>query len=124
MKNTLLVIEDEPLLANLFKMVGEDIGFDVLLADDLKSIEHVLPISPSVIMMDLILPSTDPNAVFQRLIDSKCDAQLIIMSGTCRVSIENAVQEAKQLGLKSCFGITKPIDLEQLTTILGRLHAS
>ena len=105
-------------------MVGEDIGFDVLLADDLKSIENVLPVSPSIIMMDLILPSADPNAIFQRLIDSKCDAQLIIMSGMCRDSIEKAVLEAKQLGLNSCFGITKPIDLEQLTTILGRVHTS
>ena len=124
MKNTLLVIEDEPLLADLYRTVGKEIGFDVMLADDLESIESNLPNSPSVVLMDLTLPSTDPHSVLRRLIASNSDTHLIIVSGAGQHAIENAVTEATQLGITSCFGISKPIDLGRLRSILRNLHTS
>ena len=124
MRNILLVIEDEPLLADLYRTVGLDIGFEVMLADDLESIESNLPSLPSVILMDLTLPSIDPHAVLKKLIVSNSDSHLIIVSGAGQHAIESAVQEATQLGIKSCFGISKPIDLSRLRSILRDLLAS
>ena len=125
MKNILLVIEDEPLLADLYRTVGVDIGFDVMLADDLESIEANLPHLPSVVLMDLTLPSIDPRAVLEKLIASNnSNVHLIIISGAGQHAIESAVQEASQLGIKSCFGISKPVDLGRLRSILRDLLAS
>jgi len=124
MRNILLVIEDEPLLADLYRTVGSDIGFDVMLADDLESIESNLPSLPSVVLMDLTLPFIDPHAVLKKLNASNSDAHLIIVSGAGQHAIESAVQEATELGIKSCFGISKPIDLSRLRSILSDLLVS
>lgn len=101
-----------------------DIGFDVMLADDLESIEANLPHLPSVILMDLTLPSIDPRVVLEKLIASNSNVHLIIISGAGQHAIESAVQEASQLGIKSCFGISKPVDLGRLRSILRDLLAS
>ncbi len=124
MRNILLVIEDEPLLADLYRTVGMDIGFDVMLADDLESIESNIPRLPSVVLMDLTLPSIDPHAVLEKLIASNNNAHLIIISGAGQHAIESALLDARQLGIKSCFGISKPVDLGRLRSILRDLLAS
>ena len=124
MRNLLLVIEDEPLLADLYRTVGMEIGFDVMLADDLESIESHLPRLPSVVLMDLTLPSIDPHAVLKMLIASNSGAHLIIVSGAGQHAIESAMLEASQLGIKSCFGISKPVDLGRLRSILRDLLVS
>ena len=101
-----------------------DIGFDVMLADDLESIESNLSRLPSVVLMDLTLPSIDPHALLKKLIASNSGAHLIIISGAGQHAIESAVQEATQLGIKSSFGISKPVDLGRLRSILRDLLAS
>lgn len=121
MENILLLIEDEPLLAELVQTIGEDAGYEVLLADEMGGIEKALSQSPSVVLMDLNLPTVDSETIIKKMASENCKAQVIVASGTNSSAIDNALRKAEDAGLNSYMGISKPFDIEKLESVLEGL---
>jgi len=59
-KQTILLIEDDPLLINIYSTKFKESGFEVQVADSgEKALSLLTKISPSLIVMDIVLPHTD-----------------------------------------------------------------
>ena len=59
-KQTILLIEDDPLLIDIYSTKFKESGFEVQVADSgEKALSLLTKISPSLIVMDIVLPHTD-----------------------------------------------------------------
>jgi DNA-binding response OmpR family regulator len=59
-KNTILLIEDDPLLIDIYTTKFKGAGFEVQVADSGEKALLLLPkVSPSIIVMDIVLPHVD-----------------------------------------------------------------
>lgn len=59
-KQTILLIEDDPLLIDIYRTKFKESGFEVQVADSgEKALSLLTKISPSLIVMDIVLPHTD-----------------------------------------------------------------
>ena len=59
-KQTILLIEDDPLLIDIYSTKFKESGFAVQVADSgEKALSLLTKISPSLIVMDIVLPHTD-----------------------------------------------------------------
>jgi len=59
-KQTILLIEDDPLLIDIYSTKFKESGFEVQVADSgEKALSLLSKVSPSLIIMDIVLPHTD-----------------------------------------------------------------
>ena len=59
-KNTMLLIEDDPLLIDIYSTKFKEVGFVVEVADSgEKALLLLKKVSPSIIVMDIVLPRVD-----------------------------------------------------------------
>jgi len=59
-KQTILLVEDDPLLIDIYTTKFTEAGFEVQVADSGEKALAILPkVSPSVIVMDIVLPHVD-----------------------------------------------------------------
>ena len=68
MKQTVLVIEDEPLGARLAEVILSSEGYDVTIASDgIRGLEASRADTPALILLDLMLPGIDGYEILARL---------------------------------------------------------
>lgn len=59
-KQTILLIEDDPLLIDIYSTKFKESGFEVQVADSgEKALSLLLKVSPSLVVMDIVLPHID-----------------------------------------------------------------
>lgn len=68
MKNKILIIEDEKILAEMYKEKFETEGFDVFLAfDSQEGLEVAKKEKPELILLDILLPSENGVSLLQKI---------------------------------------------------------
>ncbi len=105
-----LIIDDEKAIRRSIREILEFEKYQVDEAEDgLQGLDMALKNSYDVILSDIKMPKLDGIELLQKLMDSKCDSALIIMSG--HGNIETAVDAVK----KGAYDyLAKPIDLNRL----------
>ena len=77
-----LVIDDQPEMLNMMKVVLERLGFDVTAATSGKSIVHDLDdVFYDIIITDIFMPDTDGIEVIRKLRRSRRDIPVLAVSG-------------------------------------------
>lgn len=77
-----LVIDDQPEMLNMMKVVLERLGFDVTAAPSGKSIVHDLDDAfYDIIITDIFMPDTDGIEVIRKLRSSRPDIPVLAVSG-------------------------------------------
>jgi len=77
-----LVIDDQPEMLNMMKIVLERLGFDVTAAPSGKSIVHDLDDAfYDIIVTDIFMPDTDGIEVIRKLRSSRPDIPVLAVSG-------------------------------------------
>jgi two-component system nitrogen regulation response regulator GlnG len=112
----LLVIDDEPSVRYSFRRVLEVDGVEVLTAaTGAEGVEAARRDAPDVVVLDLQLPDGSGLDVFRRLkeIDARRPVVFITAHGTTEAAIEAMKEGAFDY-------LTKPVDLERLSALLGR----
>lgn len=67
-KQTLLLVEDDQMIVDMYKMRFEDEGFEVLVTDKgSQALDWAKEKKPAAILLDIILPETDGFSVLQTL---------------------------------------------------------
>jgi len=67
-KIKVLLVEDDPMIIDMYKMRLEEEGYDVLLTDKgSEAIELAEKEKPSIILLDIILPEIDGFSILQTL---------------------------------------------------------
>ena len=120
MTNTVLVVDDEEVLAGAMGEYLRRFGYAVNVRstgeEGLKAIDQE---PPDIVVLDYRLPHMDGLEVLRRIKASRPEVEVILL--TAHGTVENAV-EAMRVGAFDY--LSKPLDLEELRLVVGKaLHS-
>lgn len=111
-QNQILIVDDSPTNATLLLAMLKSAGFDVVIAPDAETaFKKVEEISPSLILLDVMLPEMDGFEICVRLKESEltCDIPVIFMT-----SLSRTEDKVKGFNLGAVDYITKPLQKEEV----------
>ena len=121
----LLLIDDEPALAEFLATAAEDSGFEpVITGHDQAFREAFLADKPDMVALDLGMPGMDGVELIRFLADQNYRAPVLIVSGFDRRVLESAFRLGEALGLTMVGPVAKPVRLDELETIFAELRAT
>jgi CheY-like chemotaxis protein len=121
----LLVIDDEPVLADFVAQVATECGFDpILTADDEDFRKAVRSKRPDMVALDLGMPGMDGVELLRFLAQENSTAPILIISGFDRRVLESAFRLGEALGLTMVGPLEKPVQFQDLERVLTELRSS
>ena len=121
----LLLIDDEPALAEFLANAARETGFEpILTSEDWQFREAFLAERPAMVALDLGMPGMDGVELIRFLADQNFAAPVLIVSGFDRRVLESAFRLGEALGLNMAGPVEKPVRLEDLEAELNRLKAT
>jgi DNA-binding response OmpR family regulator len=121
----LLLIDDEPTLAEFFASAAEESGFDPIVTERDEDFREAFTAEPpDVVALDLGMPGMDGVELIRFLADQNYAAPVVIFSGFDRRVLESAFRLGEALGLKMVGPVEKPVRFEVLHEMLSRLRAT
>jgi DNA-binding response OmpR family regulator len=120
----LLVIDDEPALAEFVAQVARDCGFaPMLTSNDSSFREAVIAQKPHMVALDLGMPGMDGVELLRFLAAEDESAPVLIISGFDRRVLESAFRLGEALGLTMVGPLEKPVRAEDLENLLMEMKA-
>ena len=121
----LLLIDDEPALAEFLALAARDSGFDPLITEqDQEFRDSFLAERPDMVALDLGMPGMDGVELIRFLADQDYNAPVLIVSGFDRRVLESAFRLGEALGLSMKGPVEKPVRFEVLQDVLSQLRAT
>jgi DNA-binding response OmpR family regulator len=121
----LLVIDDEPTLAEFLASAARESGFDAIIAvNDEEFRSEFLTERPDMVALDLGMPGMDGVELIRFLSNHDYDAPVLIVSGFDRRILESAFRLGEALGLTMVGPVEKPVRFEVLQEMLSRVKAT
>jgi DNA-binding response OmpR family regulator len=121
----LLLIDDEPALADFMADAASGCGFDpVVTSQDREFRTAFLAERPDMVALDLGMPGMDGVELLRFLSDQEYRSPVLIVSGFDRRVLESAFRLGEALGLNMAGPLEKPVRLEHLETLLNDLKAT
>jgi CheY-like chemotaxis protein len=121
----LLVIDDEPALADFVAEVAGECGFEPTLTSDNRDFrEEFVARRPDVVVLDLGMPGMDGVELLRFLAAEEYLAPVLIISGFDRRVLESAFRLGEALGLTMIGPLEKPVRFQQLERLLTDLKSS
>jgi DNA-binding NtrC family response regulator len=116
MKSRVLLVDDEPAIADWLRIVLEGEGYDVGVAgDSVSAIGQMTERDFSLALVDLVLPDGDGLQLLQQLKSKDPALEVIIMTG--HSSIAKAVEATKQ---GAFYFVAKPFDSAEMLTLVSK----
>lgn len=107
----LLVVDDDPLIAGMLRMVLEAEGYEVAHAEDGRAALEILAGDPPACMvLDMMMPHVNGYGVLEKLREQGEATTRVVMLTCC--SAEEDVRKALMLGADDY--LTKPVDVDHL----------
>ena len=121
----LLLIDDEPVLADFIADAAKNAGFEpVVASDDGQFRAEFLAERPSMVVLDLGMPGMDGVELLRFLAGEDYRSPVLIVSGFDRRVLDSAFRLGEALGLSMAGPLEKPVRLERLEEMLGQLKAT
>jgi len=121
----LLLIDDEPALAQFLATAAEDCGFEPMITSrDQDFREQLVADRPDMVALDLGMPGMDGVELLRFLAEQDFKSPVLIVSGFDRRVLESAFRLGEALGLTMVGPLEKPVRLEELETVLAQLRAT
>lgn len=115
----LLVVDDEPKFAAFVGKVAGRLGYDVEITNHGRDFQAAYKREqPDSIVVDMVMPDIDGNELILWLVEQKCEADLIIITGFSPDYAVNARIMAEFKGLRSVTTLSKPISVARLREAL------
>ncbi|QTA82583.1 Two component system response regulator/histidine kinase, PAS domain-containing [Desulfonema limicola] len=116
MKKKILLVDDEPGIRNTLKILIEDMGYEVVTAENgEKALETYTSFRPPVVITDIKMPGMDGIALLRTLKRRNSDIEVIMMTG--HADMDLAIESLKQ---RATDFITKPIQDDAVEIALER----
>jgi DNA-binding response OmpR family regulator len=121
----LLLIDDEPTLAEFLADAARESGFDpVITGADEEFRSAFRERRPEMVALDLGMPGADGVELIRFLAAEDYSAPVLIVSGFDRRVLETAFRLGAALGLTMAGPVEKPVRFEVLEETLSRLKAT
>jgi DNA-binding response OmpR family regulator len=121
----LLLIDDEPALADFLASAARECGFEpVVTSDDLEFRETFAADPPDMVALDLGMPGMDGVELLRFLAEQEYRSPVLIVSGFDRRVLESAFRLGEALGLSMAGPVEKPVRLDDLERVLSQLRAT
>ena len=121
----LLLIDDEPALAEFLASAAESCGFEpVITVRDDEFRESFTTARPDMVAIDLGMPGADGVELIRFLAEHDYRAPVLIVSGFDRRVLESAFRLGEALGLSMAGPVEKPVRLEKLEGMLTELRTT
>ena len=121
----LLLIDDEPALAQFLATAAEDCGFQPIITsrdEDFRG--KFIADQPDMVALDLGMPGMDGVELLRFLAEKDFKSPVLIVSGFDRRVLESAFRLGEALGLTMVGPLEKPVRLEELEKVLAQLRAT
>jgi DNA-binding response OmpR family regulator len=121
----LLLIDDEPALAEFMANAAKSCGFDpIVTARDEEFRDAFVANRPEMVALDLGMPGMDGVELTRFLADEDYRGPVLIVSGFDRRVLDSAFRLGEALGLNMVGPVEKPVRLEVLEELLAKLKAT
>ena len=118
----LLLIDDEPSLAEFLANAARETGFEpVITSEDWQFRDEFLRDRPNMVALDLGMPGMDGIELLRFLAEQDFRSPVLIVSGFDRRVLESAFRLGEAMGLTMAGPLEKPVRLEQLEALLNEL---
>jgi len=106
---SILLVDDQPEITEVFKTILEDFGFRVFLAGDgYEAIEAYFKYKPDLVLMDLSLISVDGDVACEKILERDPHARIILLTALKGDKVKRALKAG------AIDVITKPISAVEL----------
>ena len=120
----LLIVDDQPLMAEFIASVAEDLGWSVELAFTAEDFEAKLDRStPDLIALDLAMPGRDGVELLRHLSSIPYLGNLVIVSACDAPVVETSASLAREHGLAVTGYMQKPVAAEDFASLLEQVVA-
>ena len=117
----LLLIDDEPVLAEFVADAAQMCGFEPMVTGDESTFrQRFAEVHPQMVALDLGMPGMDGVELLRFLADQHYDGPVLIISGFDRRVLDSAFRLGEALGLTMAGPLEKPARLQDLEDILNR----
>ena len=114
--NPVLVVDDDPGVLRMSRLVLATAGFDVHVAcNGIEALEDIAKSDPDVLVLDLNMPVMDGWTVFHELERFEQRPKVLILSAY------EAERACEDLGAEDC--LSKPFEPDQLISKVARLRS-
>ena len=121
----LLLIDDEPALADFLANAARECGFEpIVTSNDAEFRETFQSNPPDMVALDLGMPGMDGVELLRFLAEQGYRSPVLIVSGVDRRVLESAFRLGEALGLTMAGPVEKPVRLEDLEAVLNQLRAT
>jgi DNA-binding response OmpR family regulator len=121
----LLLIDDEPALADFLANAARSCGFDpIVTARDQEFRDAFMANRPEMTALDLGMPGMDGVELTRFLAEQEYRGPVLIVSGFDRRVLESAFRLGATLGLNMVGPIEKPVRFDALEEILSKLKST
>ena len=121
----LLLIDDEPALADFLANAARECGFEpVVTSDDTEFRDTFRNDKPDMVALDLGMPGMDGVELLRFLADEQYHSPVLIVSGFDRRVLESAFRLGEALGLNMAGPVEKPVRLDAIEQVLNQLRAT
>ena len=118
----LLIIDDEPSLAEFIANAARECGFEPrLTSNDRQFRDAFVDCRPDMVALDLGMPGMDGVELLRFLADQNFRAPVLIISGFDRRVLDSAFRLGEALGLTMVGPLGKPVLFDELEEILNEL---
>lgn len=120
----LLVLDDDETVGQILCLGARSAGFEARLCASVPAfLEAVSAWSPTHVSVDLTLPGSSGSEVLRALAAAACRARVIVCSGAGGGALEDALAQARHLGLATAGVLEKPFTLARLRELLASAPA-
>lgn len=121
----LLLIDDEPSLAEFMANAARTSGFEpIVTARDDEFRNAFIAKRPEMVALDLGMPGMDGIELIRFLAEQEYRGPVLIVSGFDRRVLESAFRLGEALGLNMAGPVEKPVRLDVLEQLLAKLKAT
>ncbi|MBK8173786.1 MAG: response regulator [Rhodospirillales bacterium] len=114
-----MIVDDEPRFAAFVERVAQPLDFDVDVTNHGREFKLAYKRRrPDVVVIDMVMPDIDGNELILWLVEQKCDADIIIITGYHPDYALNARLLAEFKGLRSVSTLSKPVSVSRLREAL------
>ena len=121
----LLLIDDEPALADFLAAAARECGYEASVArNEAEFRQGFADARPDMVALDLGMPGTDGVEFLRFLAGESYCGPVLIISGFDRRVLESAFRLGEALGLRMAGPVEKPARFEELAVLLNDLKPS